>query len=68
MLKALRAGDGPNRDTRVVAVTADVLSHDHQGYLALGFAGHVSKPIQVASLAAEIERAFQAPARAAAAA
>ena len=68
VLKALRAGDGPNRDTRVVAVTADVLSHDHQGYLALGFAGHVSKPIQVASLAAEIERAFQAPARAAAAA
>ncbi len=68
VLKALRAGDGPNRDTRVLAVTADVLSHDHDGYLSLGFAGHVSKPIQVASLAAEIEKAFQTPTTAVAAA
>jgi signal transduction histidine kinase/CheY-like chemotaxis protein len=68
VLKALRAGDGPNRDARVLAVTADVLSHDHDGYLSLGFAGHVSKPIQVASLAAEIERAIQTSAQANAAA
>jgi CheY-like chemotaxis protein len=38
----------------VLAVTADVLSHDREGYLSLGFAGHVSKPIQVSGLAAEI--------------
>jgi signal transduction histidine kinase/ActR/RegA family two-component response regulator len=58
VLRALRATDGPNRATPALAVTADVLSHDHGGYLALGFAGHVSKPIQVASLAAEIDLAM----------
>ncbi len=54
VLRALRASAGPNRTTQALAVTADVLSHDHDGYLGLGFAGHVSKPIQVAALAAEI--------------
>ena len=54
-LQALRSGDGPNRETPALAVTADVLTHDHGGYLSLGFDGHVSKPIQVTSLMAEIE-------------
>ncbi|MFZ5668820.1 MAG: ATP-binding protein [Pseudomonadota bacterium] len=61
VLQALRAGDGPNRATPVLAVTADVLSHDHAGYLSLGFAGHVSKPIQVQALAAEIARVTAPP-------
>ncbi len=53
-LQALRKADGPNRDTRVLAVTADVLSRDRGGYLALGFSGHVAKPIQIGALIEEI--------------
>ncbi|MDQ0465057.1 signal transduction histidine kinase [Caulobacter ginsengisoli] len=50
----LRGQPGPNRATPAVAVSADVLSHDKDGYLALGFSGQVSKPIQVQALVAEI--------------
>ncbi|MDP1631342.1 MAG: ATP-binding protein [Caulobacter sp.] len=65
-LAALRAADGPNRDTRALAVTADVLTHGHGGYLSLGFSGHVSKPIQIGALIAEIEQAMNGDDRASA--
>jgi len=61
VLEALRAEPGPNGDSRVVAVTADVLSRDRQAYLSLGFCGHVSKPIQVRGLADEITGVMSGP-------
>ena len=53
-LSRLHDSQGPNRGAPVIAVTADVLTRDRRDYRALGFSGHVSKPIQVAALAAEI--------------
>jgi signal transduction histidine kinase/ActR/RegA family two-component response regulator len=57
-LRRLRAIEGPNRTAPVVAVTADVLSHDKAGYGALGFQGYVAKPIQVPALAAALSAAL----------
>jgi CheY-like chemotaxis protein len=65
VLQQLRAGDGPNRDAPVVALTADVTSGGRKRYLELGFTEHGSKPIQIQELMASIERAMAAgpPAR-----
>ena len=60
-LAKLRANDGPNRGARVLAVTADVLTRGRTDYLQLGFSGHVSKPIQVGALAAEMAAVMDAP-------
>lgn len=57
-ITALRAGNGRNSQTPVLAVTADVLTRDRVDYLALGFSGFVSKPIQVKVLAEEIAAAM----------
>ena len=67
-LKALRETDGPNRETRALAVTADVLSRDRGGYLSLGFCGHIAKPIRVNDLAEEIMTVMSRPRPVAAAA
>ncbi|NBB13982.1 response regulator [Caulobacter sp. SLTY] len=53
-LSQLRRRPGPNRDVPVLAVTADVLTHDRHGFMGLGFDGQVSKPVQVSVLMAEI--------------
>jgi CheY-like chemotaxis protein len=60
VLQHLRAGDGPNRDAPVVALTADVTSGGRKRYLELGFTEHSSKPIQIQDLMASIERAMAA--------
>ncbi|MBS0410894.1 MAG: response regulator [Proteobacteria bacterium] len=57
-LQRLRAADGPNRLTPVVALTADVVSGGRDKYLALGFSDHASKPIQIADLMAAVARAM----------
>jgi signal transduction histidine kinase len=57
----LRGRPGPNHATPAVAVSADVLSRDRSGYLALGFSGQVSKPIQIPALMAEIAAVLAAP-------
>jgi signal transduction histidine kinase/CheY-like chemotaxis protein len=57
VLRSLRATAGPNRQTTVVALTADVTSGGLQHYLDLGFDDHVSKPIQVIELAQALARA-----------
>jgi CheY-like chemotaxis protein len=54
----LRSAPGPNRQAPVIAVSADVLSHDLASYRALGFCGQVSKPIQIPVLVAEIAAAL----------
>ncbi|WP_372783781.1 ATP-binding protein [Phenylobacterium sp.] len=60
VLERLRAGDSPNRDAPVVALTADVTSGGRKRYLELGFTEHSSKPIQIHELMEAIERAMAA--------
>jgi CheY-like chemotaxis protein len=53
----LRASDGPERDTPVIALTADIVSRRPDEYLALGFNDFVSKPILVSGLVNAIVKA-----------
>ena len=50
VLQALRASPGPNRATPLIAVTADAMTLGAERYAELGFAGYVTKPVQVQSL------------------
>jgi signal transduction histidine kinase/CheY-like chemotaxis protein len=56
-IRALEAQDGRPR-TPIVAVTANALAHQVEGYLAAGMDGHVAKPIEVTKLYAAIEAAM----------
>lgn len=56
VVEALRARAGPERETPVIALTADVYSRRPAEYLALGFNDFVSKPILVAGLISAIRR------------
>jgi CheY-like chemotaxis protein len=57
VVQRLRASVGPERNTPVIALTADVLSRRPQEYQALGFNDFVSKPILVSGLMVAIHRA-----------
>lgn len=57
VVERLRASVGPERNTPVIALTADVLSRRPQEYMALGFDDFVAKPILVSGLMASIHRA-----------
>lgn len=50
VLQALRAQPGPNRETPLIAVTADAMTLGAERYAELGFAGYVTKPVQVQNL------------------
>jgi signal transduction histidine kinase/ActR/RegA family two-component response regulator len=52
VLQALRAMPGPNRETPLIAVTADAMTIGGEGYMDLGFAGYVTKPVNVSNLVA----------------
>lgn len=56
VLQRLRAGNGPNCDLPAVCVTADVLTRRPDAYLDLGFQAFLAKPVQIAKLAAVIDR------------
>jgi CheY-like chemotaxis protein len=60
-VERLRAAPGPERDTPVIALTADVFSRRPEEYAALGFNGFVSKPILVADLLHAIKRVAEPP-------
>jgi signal transduction histidine kinase/CheY-like chemotaxis protein len=60
MLARLRAAEGPNRSTPVIALTADVTSGGRQRYLDQGFTDHSSKPIELTDLLDAIGRAVSA--------
>lgn len=51
----LRAGAGPNAAIPVIALTADSMRGDQEKYLARGFDGYVSKPIDQRSLLTVVE-------------
>ncbi|MDO8911090.1 MAG: PAS domain S-box protein [Phenylobacterium sp.] len=59
--RRIRALGGPVAQTPIVALTANVLSHQHQSYLEAGMDGVVGKPISPTALLTEIAR-LSAPA------
>lgn len=60
-VERLRARTGPERDTPVIALTADVFSRRPDEYEALGFSDFVSKPILVSALLHAMKRAVDLP-------
>jgi PAS domain S-box-containing protein len=54
-LDRLRAGDGPNANVPVIALTADSMRGDREKYIARGFNGYVSKPIDQRSILTVME-------------
>ncbi|MDO8901145.1 MAG: PAS domain S-box protein [Phenylobacterium sp.] len=54
--RRIRALPGPERETPIIALTANVMSHQRQAYEAAGMDGVVGKPISPAMLLAEIAR------------
>jgi CheY-like chemotaxis protein len=61
--RALRDGDGPNRDTPIVALTADALDEQHAAWRRAGIDEVLTKPIRPDALAAAICRHVPAPQR-----
>ena len=61
VLQALRAQAGPNRETPLIAVTADAMTLGADRYRDLGFAGLVTKPVQVQSLVSAMMAAVANP-------
>jgi two-component system, sensor histidine kinase len=55
-LRRLRRGTGPNCETPAVCVTADVLTRRPDAYFDLGFQAFLAKPVQIAKLAAVIDK------------
>jgi CheY-like chemotaxis protein len=51
------------RETPAIALTAKLASDDIAAYMAAGFAGVATKPINFIDLASEISRVFATPAR-----
>ena len=58
--RRLRANPGANRLTPIIALTANVLSHQRAAYEASGMQGVVSKPISPRELLGEISRVVEA--------
>jgi CheY-like chemotaxis protein len=58
-VERIRALPGPERDTPIIALTADVTSRRPEDYQALGFNGYVSKPILVSGLLDAIKAATE---------
>jgi two-component system sensor histidine kinase/response regulator len=54
--RRIRAEPGPNRDTPIIAITANAFTDDVQRCLDAGMNGHLSKPLRRQTLAAVIEK------------
>ncbi|GBF56627.1 autoinducer 2 sensor kinase/phosphatase LuxQ [Candidatus Phycosocius bacilliformis] len=57
----VRAGSGPNRDTPIIALTANARQEDRTQCMAAGMTDFVTKPISAESLANALIRATHAP-------
>jgi CheY-like chemotaxis protein len=57
--RRIRALNGPVAGIPIVALTANVLSHQRQSYLAAGMNGVIAKPFSPADMLAEIMRLSQ---------
>jgi len=60
--RRIRAQGGAGATTPIIALTANVLAHQRETYLAAGMDGVVGKPISPAALLAEISRLAAGPA------
>ena len=58
--RRLRAGDGPNRDVPVIAVTADTAAEDVAACMAAGMNYFVSKPLTPAALLGALQHVLEA--------
>ncbi|HBO95464.1 MAG TPA: hypothetical protein DD667_19430 [Gammaproteobacteria bacterium] len=54
--RSIIAGDGPNRNTPIIAMTASVLEEDRQRILDAGMKGVVGKPVRLKQLTQELDR------------
>ena len=54
--RAIRAAEGPNRATPIIAVTANAFKEDVNRCLAAGMSDHVAKPLKREVLAAVIRK------------
>ena len=57
VMRRIRERPGPEHETPIIALTADILSREPAEYLALGFSGFVPKPVMVQGLIAAVTRA-----------
>jgi CheY-like chemotaxis protein len=55
-LRLIRAGNGPNVETPILAFTADADDEAVDALLAAGFDGHIGKPINGQALVASVGR------------
>lgn len=58
--RRIRALDSPARLVPVVAMTADAMDDQRDGYLAAGLDGYIAKPVTPDRIASELLRALQA--------
>jgi CheY-like chemotaxis protein len=65
-IRAIEAETG-RPPTPILALTANVMSHQLEGYAAAGMDGHIAKPLDVTDLYAALEGALNRPGQAAAA-
>lgn len=54
--RAILDGEGPNRSTPILAMTASVLADDRKRIQSAGMKGMVDKPVKVAQLGQELDR------------
>jgi signal transduction histidine kinase/ActR/RegA family two-component response regulator len=58
--RLIRAGDGPNRDTWIIALTANAMQSDEDACRAAGMNDFMSKPFNREALAAAVTRGLSA--------
>lgn len=56
LLREIRAGAGADANLPVIALTASAMAGDRERFLRAGFSAYLSKPIDVPSFGATIER------------
>jgi signal transduction histidine kinase len=56
--RVIQAGNGPNKKTPILALTASVLDDDRKRILAAGMQGFVGKPVRLTQLTQELDRWF----------
>ncbi len=54
--RQIRTGNGPNRNTPIVALTASALDDDRQRCASVGMSGFLTKPLKPQDLLAELSR------------
>lgn len=61
LTRAIRNGDGPNREVPIIAVTGDCSPAQIQIQRAAGMTTHISKPFNITGLAAALSDAMALP-------